>query len=80
MRKQSDSGFSAVCDAAVIAAVEAEISRIQTLKPEEVRALWRSTFKREVPKALILFEHLCPHLIDALHYGWAWLFSAISTI
>jgi hypothetical protein len=34
------------------AAVEAEISRIQTLKPEDARALWRETFKKEVPKAL----------------------------
>jgi hypothetical protein len=34
------------------AAIEAEIERIQSLRPEEVRALWRDTFGREVPKAL----------------------------
>ena len=36
----------------VTATVEAEISRIQTLKPDAVRALWRDTFKKDVPKAL----------------------------
>jgi Protein of unknown function (DUF2924) len=36
----------------VTATVEAEISKIQSLKPDEARSLWRSTFKREVPNAL----------------------------
>jgi hypothetical protein len=43
-------------------AVEAEIDRIQSLRPEEVRALWRETFMREVPKALtrdLLVRTLC---------------------
>ena len=47
------------------AAVEAEISRIQILKPDEVRALWRGTFKKEVPKALtrdLLVRTLCWHI------------------
>jgi hypothetical protein len=44
------------------AAIEAEIERIQTLKPDEVRALWRETFKRDVPKALtrdLLVRTIC---------------------
>jgi len=48
-----------------IAAVEPEISRIQTLKPDDVRALWRDTFKKEVPKALtrdLLVRTLCWHI------------------
>jgi hypothetical protein len=40
------------CDAVTVA-VEGEISRIQTLKPADVRALWRDTFKKDVPKALM---------------------------
>lgn len=43
-------------------AVEAEIERIQSLRPDEVRALWRETFGREVPKALtrdLLVRTLC---------------------
>lgn len=47
---------------ATTAAVDAEISRIQTLKPDEVRVLWRDTFKKEVPKALtrdLLVRTLC---------------------
>jgi hypothetical protein len=37
---------------ATTAAVEAEVSRIQSLNPDEVRALWRDTFKKDVPKVL----------------------------
>ena len=33
-------------------AVEAEISRIQLLKPDDVKGIWRKTFKKEVPAAL----------------------------
>ena len=43
-------------------ATEGEISRIQTLKPDEVRVLWRDTFKKDVPKALtrdLLVRTLC---------------------
>jgi len=50
---------------AVTTAVEAKISRIQTLKPDEVRALWRSTFKLKVPNALtqnLLVRTLCWHI------------------
>ena len=46
----------------VAATVKAEISRIQTLKPDEVRALWCGTFKRDVPKGLtrdLLVRTLC---------------------
>jgi Protein of unknown function (DUF2924) len=46
-------------------AVEAEVSRTQTLKPDELRALWRETFKKEVPKALtrdLLVRTLCWHI------------------
>lgn len=47
------------------AMVEDEISRIQTLKPDAVRSLWRDTFKREVPKTLtrdLLVRTLCWHI------------------
>lgn len=50
---------------AATTAVEAEIIRIQTLKPDEVRALWRDTFKKDVPKALtrdLLVRTLCWHV------------------
>jgi hypothetical protein len=62
MQKQPNGEVNALNDAAAIAAVEAENSRIQTLKPDEVRALWRNTFKKEVPKALtrdLLVRTLC---------------------
>lgn len=52
---------------AITAAVEAEISRIQTLKPDEVRALWCGTFKRNVPKGLtrdLLTRTLCWHILE----------------
>jgi Protein of unknown function (DUF2924) len=42
--------------------VDAEISRLQTLKPDDVKKLWRETFKQEVPKALtrdLLVRILC---------------------
>jgi Protein of unknown function (DUF2924) len=57
---------------AVTATVEAEISRIQTLKPDEARALWRNTFKREVPKALtrdLLVRTLCWHIQEGAFSG-----------
>lgn len=49
----------------VTATVAAEISRIQTLKPDEVKALWCGTFKRDVPKGLtrdLLVRTLCWHI------------------
>ena len=54
------------------ATIEAEISRIQTLKPDEVRALWRDTFKKEVPKALtrdLLVRTLCWHIQEKAFGG-----------
>jgi hypothetical protein len=54
------------------AAVEAEISRIQTLKADEVRALWRETFKKDVPKALtrdLLVRTLCWHVQEKAFGG-----------
>jgi hypothetical protein len=54
------------------ATVEAEISRIQTLKPDEVRALWRDTFKKDVPKALtrdLLVRTLCWHIQEKAFGG-----------
>jgi hypothetical protein len=47
---------------AVTATIQAEIFRIQSLKPDEVRTLWRDTFKKEVPKGLtrdLLVRTLC---------------------
>ncbi|MEY4966791.1 MAG: hypothetical protein RL274_2374 [Pseudomonadota bacterium] len=56
----------------VTASIEEEISRIQTLKPDEVRALWRDSFKMEVPKALtrdLLVRTLCWHLQELAFGG-----------
>lgn len=49
----------------VTVTVEAEILRIQMLKTDAVRSLWRDTFKRDVPKALtrdLLVRTLCWHI------------------
>jgi hypothetical protein len=54
------------------AAIEAEVERIQTLKLDEVRALWRDTFKKEVPKALtrdLLVRTLCWHIQEKAFGG-----------
>ena len=56
----------------VTAAIEAEISRIHTLKPDEVRALWCGTFKRDVPKGLtrdLLTRTLCWHIQEKAFGG-----------
>jgi hypothetical protein len=56
----------------IAATVGAEISRIQTLKPDEVRALWCGTFKREVPEALtrdLLVRTLCWHIQERAFGG-----------
>ena len=55
-----------------ISAVGAEISRILTLKPDEVRALWRDTFKKGVPKVLtrdLLVRTLCWHIQEKAFGG-----------
>ena len=49
MQKQRSRKSSVAGDPAAIKAVEAEILRIQTLKPDEVRALWPDTFEKKVP-------------------------------
>jgi len=72
MQNQSQSRPSVVVDAVAGAAVETEISRIQTLKPDEVRALWRDTFKKDVPKALtrdLLVRTLCWHIQETAFGG-----------
>ena len=49
----------------VTVTVEAEILRIQMLKTDAVRSLWRDTFKGDVPKALtrdLLVRTLCWHI------------------
>jgi hypothetical protein len=56
----------------IAAAVEAEISKIQSLTPDEVRALWRDTFKKDVPKALtrdLLVRTLCWHFQEKAFGG-----------
>ena len=56
----------------VITSVEAEISRIQTLKPDAVRAQWCGTFKRHVPKGLtrdLLVRILCWHIQEKAFGG-----------
>lgn len=62
MQNQPSNEISLAGDAAAITVVEAEISRIQTLKSDEVRALWCDAFKRKVPAALtrdLLVRILC---------------------
>ncbi len=42
--------------------LEGEIVRIQAMKPDEVRALWKQNFKKDLPKALtcdLLVRTLC---------------------
>jgi hypothetical protein len=54
------------------AAVEAEIERIQSLRPDEVRLLWRETFQRDVPKAFtrdLLVRTLCWHIQEKTFGG-----------
>jgi hypothetical protein len=49
MAKSLNSRTGLACaEPAAVAIIEAEIIRIQTLKPDQVIALWRDTFKREV--------------------------------
>jgi hypothetical protein len=57
---------------AAIAAVESKIQRIRVLGVEEVRALWRATFKKETPKALtrdLLVRMLCWHIQEQAFGG-----------
>lgn len=52
--------------------IEAEIERIEKLKPPEVRELWRKTFKRDVPKALtrdLLVRTICWHIQEKAFGG-----------
>jgi hypothetical protein len=52
-------------DPDTVGVIETEIARIQTLKPDEVKALWRDTFRKEVLKALtrdLLVRTLCWHI------------------
>ena len=54
------------------ASVQAEISGIQSLKPDAVRSLWRKTFQREAPKALtrdLLLRALCWHIQEQAFGG-----------
>src|SRR4051812_39054525 len=72
MQNKPDGQPSSALGPPTSAAVETEISRIQTLNPEEVRALWRSTFKKEVPQALTrdsLVRTLCWHIQEKAFGG-----------
>ena len=54
------------------AAIEAEIERIQGLRPDQVRLLWRETFRREIPKPLtrdLLVRTLCWHIQEKAFGG-----------
>jgi hypothetical protein len=39
-------------DSAIVARIEAEIERIRSLSLDAARGLWKTTFRKEVPKAL----------------------------
>jgi hypothetical protein len=55
-----------------IAAIEVEVVRIQSLKPDEVRALWRDTFRKEVPRSLtrdLLVRTICWHIQEKAFGG-----------
>jgi hypothetical protein len=61
-----------VIDAVAAAIADTEISRIRSLKPDEVRGLWRDTFKKDVPKALtrdLLVRTLCWHIQEKAFGG-----------
>ena len=69
MQNQTNGKASALSDAAAIAAIEAEISRIQSLKPGEVRALWRDTFERAQAQTRdLLVRTSCWHK-DSVQFG-----------
>jgi hypothetical protein len=53
-------------------AIEVEILRIQSLNPDQVRALWRETFRKEIPKSLtrdLLVRTLCWHIQERVSGG-----------
>jgi hypothetical protein len=55
-----------------VAEIEAKISRIQNLRPEAVRSLWRDTFKIDAPRALtrdLLVRTLCWHIQEKAFGG-----------
>jgi hypothetical protein len=55
-----------------IAAIESEVARIQALKLDQVRALWRDTFKKDVPKSQtrdLLVRALCWHIQEKAFGG-----------
>jgi hypothetical protein len=59
-------------DPDAVAVIEAEIRRIQSLSLDEVRARWRDTFRKEVPKALtrdLLVRTLCWHIQERAFGG-----------
>jgi hypothetical protein len=59
-------------DPNIIVAIEAEIVRIQSFSLYEVRALWRETFRKEVPKALtrdLLVRTVCWNIQDRAFGG-----------
>jgi hypothetical protein len=59
-------------DTNITVAIEAEILRIQSLSLDELRALWRDTFRKEVPKALtrdLLVRTLCWHIQERAFGG-----------
>jgi hypothetical protein len=53
-------------------AIEVEILRTQSLNPDQVRALWRETFRKEIPKSLtrdLLVRTLCWHIQERVSGG-----------
>jgi len=65
MNNQPKNQFSAAAEVAATEAISEEVRRIQALKLEEVRALWRDTFRKDSPKALtrdLLVRTLCWHI------------------
>jgi Protein of unknown function (DUF2924) len=78
MDNQLNGESSALGDAAATAAIESEIEKIQPLNPSEVRALWRDTFKKDVPKANALLAAELKVLgglgTDVLRQRWTVLF------
>ena len=59
-------------DPTIVAAIETEIERIQTLKLDEARGLWRQTFKKDVPRALtrdLMVRTLCWHIQEQAFGG-----------
>lgn len=72
MHADSERPDIAAVDVTFRAVIEAEVSRIQTLKAGPARELWQATFNRKAPVALtcdLLIRALCWHVQEKAYGG-----------